>query len=237
MPMSSPRKKKQMTNETNNTNATIDGDFEAFKVTMGVKPNLTLQAQWWLKNNWRTIERLAMDKDCVLSRNEYCEVFNHEDYWKICFGDFSLRNSLLGEQNEKGAWVEDDEQMILYHITECANELDKRHSYRANKYSFNETLKEIKQKMEDGYSITHCCVHGYALQIGWKRTSREKSNVFGIYDEICALFKSMARKDDWEDKKILECFRCATRNSIGWKNKVSGWAHENLTDIVPKLGW
>ena len=226
-----------MTNETMNTNATIDGEFEAFKVTMGVKPNLPWGAEWWLKNNWRTIERLMMDKDCVLSHKEYDEVFKSEDCWKVCFEDCSLCDNLRCAQNDKGAWVEDDEQVVLDLITKCAHELDKRHSYKANKYSFNKILEEIKQNMENGYSITCCYVHGYALQIGWKRTSREKSNVFGIYDEICALFKSMIRKDDWEEKKILECFTCATKDSIGWKNKVSSWAHENMIGVVPKLGW
>ena len=226
-----------MTNDTKNTNATIDGKFEAFKVTMGVSPNLPLGAELWLKNNWRTIERLVMDENYVLSRKEYDEMFKSDYYWKSCFGDDSLFCSLRNAQNDKGAWVEDDAQVVLDLITKCAHKLDGNRGYSENEYRLNETLEEIKQKMEDGYSIVECRVRKYDLKIDWRPTSREKSNVFGIYDEICALFKSLMRKEDWEEKEILEKFREVTNYSIGWKNKVSSWVHENMIGVVPKLGW
>lgn len=91
----------------------------------------------------------------------------------------------------------------------------------------------------DGYSITGCRLSNGYLYIDWGRTSREKSNAFGIYDNICALFKSLMRKETvpWEEKNILTALRRATSNSIGWKNMVDSWVHAYMMSAVPKLGW
>ena len=195
MPTSSPRKKKQMTNETNNTNAMIDGEFEVFKVTIGVRPNLTYSTEWWLKNNWRTIERLVMDKDCVLSYKEYEDVLQgHSSDWDGCFDDKSLWQKFIDEQKERGAWVEDDEQVILELITRYAHKLDERRAFDIDEYSINRTLCKIKQKIESGYSIAWCRLQRDNLYIQWVRTSREKSNAFDICDQICAIIKSLMRK-------------------------------------------
>jgi len=101
-----------MKKDTQNTNATIDGEFEAFKVAMGVKPNLTPAPKVWIQSNWKTIERLAMDENCVLSRKEYRDVFQRGN-WKKCFGNFDLWNAFIQDQNDKGAWVNENPNETL----------------------------------------------------------------------------------------------------------------------------
>ena len=228
-----------MINDTLNTNATNEGDFEAFKVAMGVKSYLPYATEEWIYSNWRTIERIIKDKNCVLSHKEWREVFKNEAYWERCFGDKSLYNSLCSTQSILGAWVEDDEQKVLELITRCVHKLDEANAYRSCVWGFKAEglLNEIKQKIDEGFSIARCRVRTYDLKIEWKRTKREKSNAIGIRDEICALIKSMMRKEDWEEEKILSSFSYLIRDSIGWKNKVSSWARENMMGVVPKLGW
>ena len=199
-----------------NITTTIDGEFEAFKVTMGVKPNLTPAPKAWLQTNWRTIERLVMNENCVLTHKEYWDVFQKGN-WRKCFGDLELWNKLIDEQNKRGAWIEDDEQKVLERITNGVNEWKKLYEFGVSESTINYAIRNMKWRMENGYSFRKWMIDSnYDLTITWEKTSREKSNIYGIYEKICDLYKSISRKDNPTEDWIMKHYKVVA-GGVGWR--------------------
>ena len=213
-----------MTNNKN-TNATIDGEFEAFKVAMGVKPNLTPAPKAWIQSNWKTIERLAMDENCVLSHKEYRDVFQRGN-WKKCFGNFDLWNAFIQDQNDKGAWVNENPNETL--------EIFKRGVAKAleiHPFGLPNTKWDIERirmaEGGDGYSMNGWSF-GYDTNIcfDWKKTSRKTSNVVGVADQMCEILEKATFKTSPTEEWIMMHYKKVV-GGVGWRpNGGAYWSRD-----------
>lgn len=193
----------------------IDGEFEAFKATVGIRSNLTSAKKKWIGENWRTIEKMIVDETTILTKKEYKAVFQRGN-WKAVFGDMELWNALLDDQNAKGAWVNENPNETL--------EIFKRGVAKAleiHPFGLPNTKWDIERIRRaeggDGYSMNGWSFGSDTnISFKWNKTSRKTSNVVGVADEMCEILEKATLKttpaEDWIMKHYKEVV-----GGVGWR--------------------
>lgn len=218
------------------TNAPIDGELEADMVVLGVKQDLTKKKMEWFKEIHGDLMKMITDDDYILTSTKYKRVFKHGN-WKACFNDMDMWNTLIQKQNEKGAWVADDEETVWKYINGGIECWKKYNPLGVDGWSVESMINELKRMTENGYSL-----NGWSLCAGanldwkWKKTSRPKQNLEGKIETIAEMIRPMARKEnpteDWIVKKYFDLMGKAGRVGYGdaWSNAYQQKKHKILIE-------